>query len=184
VVRQNTTPAPLRLWVVLNADRRGEPELAPGGAAEAARLSGDALDERSIALAAALLRNAADNDMAVGLAVPMARLLHPPRMGKFHLDRLLTELALLELGALRAAGPIGFPDPVARSGACVVVHTGEIDRSFGPRHAAHLRAGDLDRLVEAGAHTATLLELIDATLSPRPRRRLWPIRIRAREAAA
>ena len=180
VVRQNTTPSPLRLWVVLDLDRRGSPRLSPGQATAPlepvarSSLASHVLDERAIALAAAILRNAADQDIAVGLSVPPARLLHPPRLGRFHLDRLLAELALLDLAAARRSGSVGFPDPVARSGACLVVHTGEIDRSFGPRHARHLRAADLDRMIEESAQSRRLTGLIDSAPMPSARRR-WPL---------
>jgi uncharacterized protein (DUF58 family) len=177
VVRQNTTPSPLRLWVLVSLDRRKGPRV--GLAAGAAQVESPTppmhiLDERAIALAAAILRNAADQDIAVGLAVPSGRLLHPPRLGRFHLDRLLTELALLDLPAMRRSDPAAFPDPVARSGACVIVHAADVDRSLGPRHAHHLRAADLHRLVEDSAHNRALIGLIDAAPLPRARRR-WPL---------
>jgi uncharacterized protein (DUF58 family) len=149
VVRQNTTPSPLRLWVVLR--------VSPGGA--------PALTERAIAMTAAILRTAADQDVAVGLAIPAARSIHPPRLGRFHLDRLLSELALLGTGASLQEG---FPEPAARAGACVIVHDGEIDRSFGPRHAHHLRGADLDSLAEPGEATRRLLGLLDAAPAPKP----------------
>lgn len=158
VVRQNTTPSPLRLWVVIRAGRSDEPP--PSTPSTPAR-SAAALDERAIALAAAILRNAFDLDVAVGLAIPCARVLQPPRLGRMHLDRLLTELALVDLSA-PAEEAAGFPEVAARSGACVVVHARAIDPGYGPRHAAHLAADALERLIVTSAATERLVALLDA----------------------
>lgn len=155
VVRQNTVPTPLRLWVVLRA--------SAGDSAVTV--------ERSIALAAAVLRDAADQDVAVGLAVPALGTLHAPRMGRAHLERLLTELALLDQRELASSNQSGFPDPIARSGACVVVHAGGIDRSYGPRHAKHLEGDGLAGLVQPSVATERLLAMIDAAGAAPARRR-------------
>src|SRR5207248_4704396 len=161
-------------WVVLRlADGA---QAAPAGAAA----------ERAIALTAAILRTASDLDIAAGLAVPFSRLLIPPRMGRFHLDRLLAELGLLDVDPANAdplsARSPGFPDLVARSGACIVVHAGAVDESFGPRHARHLSARELDRLVQPGTISERLIALLDATPPALPRRR-WRRRAAPGDAA-
>lgn len=142
LVRQSLAPAPRRLWIVLRL--RIDPQHA------------DALDEQAIRLAAAVARKARDSDLAVGLSVPLARLHIAPRAQPGHLDLILHELGLLELGE---PGPRGLSEPFPRlsGGAghghpgrdlCVCVHAGDIDAAFSPGGAGagtssgviHLRA--------------------------------------------
>lgn len=131
LVRQSLAPAPRRLWIVLRL--RIDPQHS------------DALDEQAIRLAAAVARKARDSDLAVGLSVPLARLHITPRAQPGHVDRILHELGLLELGE---PGPRGLSEPFPRlsggAGAgraghghpgrdlCVCVHAGDIDAAFSP----------------------------------------------------
>jgi hypothetical protein len=68
----------------------------------------------------------------------------------------------------------GFPDQVAHSGACAIVHTGPIDPLFGPRHARHLTAESLDSLLEDSAANRQLL----AYLRPAPAEERRLLRVR------
>ncbi len=147
-VRLHSSPAPIRLWVVLR--------LGHGDAAE--------FDERAIALAASLLRHADLAGMAVGLAVPRAALSLPPRADRRRLEATLGALARLDTPAARAAEPVErFPEPASRSGRgalCIVVHAGATDRSFGPRHARHLDAARLPQWVENSEEGRRALALV------------------------
>jgi uncharacterized protein (DUF58 family) len=182
VVRQNAMPSPPRLWVVINFPRirAGAPPLKPV-----------VLEERAIALAASIMRAASDGGMAVGFAVPAAKLLHPPREGRSHLDRLLTDLAMLEPSALAARGSPA-PGPVARGGACVVIHVGDVDPSAGPAGAHHIPAARAPEYIapddEAAAAILALIDSVGADEPGRPRFRrtrslLHPVLPRAREGS-
>lgn len=150
IVRQNAAPSPPRLWVLVNFASDG----APAGRVQA-------LEERSIALAASILRSATDDEMAVGLAIPCARILHPPREGRAHLDRLLTELALLEPAAWRGSAA-AVPQALLRGGPCIVVHAGAIDRNFGPPGAQHVGAAQAESLLESDdASVGAVLAMLD-----------------------
>jgi uncharacterized protein (DUF58 family) len=156
-VRQYSAPAPSRLWVVL---------AAPDGA--------DGADvEMGVALAASILAHAERAGVAVGLAVPRAGILHPPRQSRWHLDRMLGDLALADLGAGGSSSGV-FPDAAARSGACVVVHAGAVDQSQGPRHARHLSVLEADRLVDDSPETRRVLAIMRGSRGgPASRRARW-----------
>lgn len=154
VVRQHASPSPVRLWLVLR--------LLPDGP------GAQRLNERAIALGASILRGAEESGVAVGLAVPESAersgsapdwRLSRPRPGRGHVERLLTELALIEPGSLRVGDP--FPDPAARGGACVIVHAGASDRTFGPRHALHLGAAQAEQYFRNESEAARILAIFD-----------------------
>jgi uncharacterized protein (DUF58 family) len=148
IVRQQAAPAPTRLWVVLRfaPGREGRP--------------GD--DERAIALAAAVLREAASQQVAVGLAAPAAGLLQPPRLGEAHLRRLLGELAVLDLDAMRTAPKTEkLPERAGRAGACVVIHGAPVDETYGPRSAVHWDAAEPGRYFAKGVEVERVLALMD-----------------------
>lgn len=135
LVRQSLAPAPRRLWIILRL--RVDPQ------------NSDVLDEQAIRLAAAVARKARDSDLAVGLSVPLVRLHVAPRPQPGHIDRILHELGMLELGE-PGAGGLAEPFPRLSGGAaggavgnraghgradrdlCVCIHAGAIDTAFGP----------------------------------------------------
>lgn len=146
VVRQHAAPTPQKAWIVLDLDTPG----GDPGATWVAR-------ERAVALASAVLRDAAQAGIAVGLAVPATRVLVPLRDGRWHLDRLLSQLAMLDVDDLPPGAPSPpLPASTARSGACIVVHAGRID-GVGPPHARHLAAGAADQYLQSSESAAALL---------------------------
>ena len=145
VVRQNSAPAPLKIWVLLRLD--------PDPAARAEPIT----TERAVALAAALVRELLEADVSVGLAVASPRVVIPPSSGRRHAERLLNELAVVEPAPTDEPAPI--PAPVVRGGACVVVHAAAIRPGLGPRGATHLSAHELESHVAPAA--ASSLHLLD-----------------------
>lgn len=119
LVRQNASPAPARLWVVLRLD-------------PAATAADD--NERAIALATGLVEDAAEEGLSVGLAVPRAGVLLRPLAGRAAVLACARELGVLHLPDLRASADDGrFPAAAAAPGALVVVvHAGQVDQTFGP----------------------------------------------------
>ncbi|MEX2217352.1 MAG: DUF58 domain-containing protein [Phycisphaerales bacterium] len=159
VVRQNASPAPQRVWIVLT--------LLPAGQRSAARLN-----ERAISLAASVLSAAARAGIAVGLAIPAAGALSVPRLGPWHADRLLAELALLEPLALDPHA--AFPEAASKGGACVVISAGPEDTLFGPRHALRFGAQGAERCLADDPRVARILALLDSQPDPVPERPpLW-----------
>ncbi len=150
IVRQQAAPAPMRLWIVIRFEEaRGE--------------NAGAMDERAIALAASVAREAAGQGIAVGMAVPGAGVYLPPRVGRVHLVRLLGDLAILDADKARAgaAGAQRLSETAARSGACVVVHAGEVDEGYGPRGSTHWSAGAAPSYFAPGSETDEVLSLIE-----------------------
>jgi uncharacterized protein (DUF58 family) len=160
VVRQNSSPSPARLWVVLRLDGTGD---------EPVRLG-----ERAIALAAAVLRHAAADGVAIGLAVTAPRIVVPPASGPRHLDRLLNELGLIDLSAVpRGVAEAPLPAPIARGSAIVVVHAGRLARSGTPPSAAHLVASELESYIADNRQTPGDLLALDHDSATAP-----PMRVR------
>jgi uncharacterized protein (DUF58 family) len=147
VVRQNSAPAPLKIWVFLRLD----PD--PGAPAE------PIATERAVALASALVRELLEADVSVGLAFASPRVVIPPSSGRRHAERLLNELAVVEPAP--SAEPAPIPAPVVRGGACVVVHAAAIRPGLGPRGATHLSARELESHVAPAA--ARSLDLLGPT---------------------
>jgi uncharacterized protein (DUF58 family) len=174
VVRQNAMPSPPRLWVLINF-----PAVTTAADRE---LNAEVLAERAIAIAASILRAASASGMAAGLAAPAAHLVHPPREGRAHLNRLLTDLAMLDAQAIRgrSARP---PAAIARGAACVVIHAGPIDPSCAPPGAHHLSATQAEQYLAADDQgSSSLLALIDSAVqAPPARRRFGRRREHARE---
>jgi hypothetical protein len=114
-----------------------------------------------VALAASILAHADRAGVAVGLAVPRVGILHAPRQSRWHLDRMLGDLAIADLGAAGGDGSGAvFPDAAARSGACVVVHAGPVDASQGPRHARHLSVAEAGMLFDDSPENRRVLALM------------------------
>ena len=118
LVKQNASPAPARLWIVLR--------LLPGAT------NADE-NERAISLAVGLAADSLDRGLSVGLAVPRAAITLRPLPGAPHLHAIARELGVLDLNALDTHPEAGrFPAAAAAPGSLVVaVHAGTIDRSFG-----------------------------------------------------
>lgn len=177
IVRQQAAPAPTRLWIVI---RFGQ----------SARMSTRSLDERAIALAASVAREAAVQGVAVGVAIPGAGVYHTPRIGRVHIDRLLGDLAVLDADKARAAAPSAqqLPETAARSGACVVIHAGDADEGYGPRGSAHWTSAEASTYFAPGDRTDEILALFDdGSRREQPRRGLTPLlyrRILRRKAGA
>jgi len=149
VVRQYAAPTPQKLWVVL--------DLAAGaGLSPAATTTSQ---ERAIALASAVLRDASQAGIAIGLAIPATRVLLTLRAGRWHLERLQAQLAMLDVDPEEGPAP-GVPASAARSGACVVIHAGPTNEAVGPPNARHLSAAAADQYVEASTPAAALLALL------------------------
>jgi len=145
LVRQSLAPAPRRVWIVLRLRIAGTEQT-------------DALDERAISLAAAAIRKAQSLALAVGLAVPVARLLIPPNPHPGHADRLIRELGLLELGPLDARGlrePFPHIPSAREAGQCVCIHAGPVNTAFAPTdragRATHLSAESVRGSIPAAA---------------------------------
>ncbi|MBX3402186.1 MAG: DUF58 domain-containing protein [Phycisphaeraceae bacterium] len=138
LVRQNASPAPARLWVVL----RLNPESA--GAED---------NERAISLATGLVEDAAEQGLSIGLAAPRAGVLLRPLTGQAAVLACARELGMLHLPALRASADDGrFPAAAAAPGALVVVvHAGAVDRTFGPGAGGPLHISS----EEAGSEVGT-----------------------------
>jgi uncharacterized protein (DUF58 family) len=150
VVREHASPSPARLWVVLRLGPEGTPSE----------------DERAVTLAAAVLREAEREGVAVGLAIPAGSVALMPRPGRRHVDRLLTSLAQLELEALdgvRRAGDVPLPNAVARDGATVVVESGATGRlAKGGQHGLRLSGSQLVGLADLNdPDTVRVMALLD-----------------------
>jgi uncharacterized protein (DUF58 family) len=108
VIRQHSAPSPVRLWVVVKFGSSGKP----------------VRNERAIALAGSILREAEGESVAVGLCVPRAGILHAPRLERRHVSRMLESLARLEVG------DDGIRDerepPATRKGTSFVVNAEEL----------------------------------------------------------
>ena len=142
VVRMHSAPSPLRLWVALRLD-------APPGPAGNRTVAG----ERAIALAAAVLRHATSEGLAIGLAVASPRIVVPPAAGQRHLDRLLNELALIDLD-VEPETPAPLPAQVGRASVVVVVSAGEAATASAPRTALHLTALELESYIAPESRAA------------------------------
>lgn len=107
VIRQHSAPSPVRLWVIL---RLGAPR-------------GAVADERAIALAASVLREAERRAIAVGLCIPLTGDLHLPHAQRRQITRMLESLARLDLQALAERRGVDEErdPPATRRGATLVI---------------------------------------------------------------
>lgn len=144
VVRQNTTPTPRQLWLIVDIP----PENADRG-----------LVERAIAIAASLIRAASRAGAAVGLAVPRAGItVHPQASGRA-VRAMLDRLAMLDVSQLGARGD--FPENVVRSAASAVIHAGGIERGIGGSRSIHISAADPGNILLQGDGLNKALALLD-----------------------
>ncbi len=148
VVRQEARPAPLRLWVIL------WPQLRDGAPAAGPPL------ERAVALAASVVRTAAAQGLAVGLAAP--GVIRPPRTGHRHVDMLVCDLAVAD-----GVGPVEVPAAAMRNGARVVISAGGAPSPAMNASARSLSVDEIDSLVihEVAASKLSLLESVPSPTS-------------------
>jgi uncharacterized protein (DUF58 family) len=144
VVVQRSLPAPRRMILVLDL-RRSTSDLRVADGVDPR-----ATEERAITLAASLAETALELGVEVGLRLPGTSLLElPVRGGRRHLDRLLSQLAAIELDRPRTGSSPAVPAPTAAS--LVVIHPDRVDTSIGHDSAWHLLPSSLDELgVDAG----------------------------------
>ncbi len=128
VVRQDSAPAPVRVWIVLRATASDDPSAI----------------EDAASLAASLLIAADRQGFAAGFLTSDRVLVHPPRSGRAHVRRVLRDLAMWQPAP--DARQESASSIAERAGAFIVVQAGDIDRASAPPHALHLTAGDLSRL--------------------------------------
>ncbi len=144
VVREHTAPTSGSLWIVLNLNA---PEAASGAKPE------DDPTEQAAALAASLVDAAIAAGVEVGFAAPDSGVTIAPGSAPRQRPAIMSALAQVEPPARSAAPPdhSRFFSSLARRSACIVVHAGGIDPSFGPSGAKHLASSDLARLIVARA---------------------------------
>ena len=149
VVRQNTTPTPRLLWIVLRipVEDRETPQV-----------------EQAIALASALVRACAREGAAVGLAVPTHGIAMAPRSAPRAIQSMMDRLALLD--ADRLAPKAAFPGMQVRDAANAVVHAGPVDRKFGTARTRHIGPDDFESLLVAGPRLSAALAILNAPEVP------------------
>lgn len=133
LVRQNASPAPARLWIVLRLRSGDEHAHA---------------NELAISLAVGIAEDAAADGLSIGLAVPRAGVLLRPQTGQAAVHACSRELGMLDLAKLGAQTTDGrFPTAAAAPGAVVVVvHSGPIDPNYGPGpgRTVHISSDEAD----------------------------------------
>jgi len=153
VVRQNTTPTPRTLWLVLRLPGAGEAET-----------------ERAIALTAALVRSCVREGAAVGLAVPSHGVALPPRSSGRGVQVILDRLAVLD--AAEGVGDAVFPGAAIRGAANAVIHAGAVERGFGSSRTRHIGTEDMSEWLEPGERLSRAMALLDrAAMDPDPARK-------------
>ena len=144
LVVQRSVSAPPRIRVVLNlttpqADLRFDPELD---------VTAEELEERAITMAASLIGAAEQQGLEFGLTVlGLEESSIPLRRGYWHRERVLTNLATVDLDQARRAPDMPSLGDEERS-AQVVIHPARIDPRFTPDHAHHWSATKIDQLLE------------------------------------
>ncbi len=147
VVRQNTTPTPRQLWLVLDI---------PGGGTGGAD---PRLVERAIAIAAAILRAAIREGASVGLAIPRGDVVMHPQVSGRAVRAMLERLAELDVGALADQGVV--PAAALRSTASAVIHAGPVDRSIGGARSFHISAEHPGDILVPGDALTQALAILD-----------------------
>lgn len=134
LVRENAALSPVRLWVgvVLMPD-------------ETDPVRADQLNERALSLAASLIARAGQDGAEVGLAIPSCALFTPPRHGVRHAEKLLDQLAVLDVRAADHAQSGAFPLG-SRAVGWILVHATEQRPQRAPRNASFIAAGRPDAL--------------------------------------
>ncbi len=150
VVRQNTTPTPRQLWVILDIRDSAEPRLV----------------ERAIAIAAGLIRAASREGAAVGLAIPRTGVVVQPQISGRSLRNMLDHLAEFDIDTTSERSAI--PDAALRSVASAVVHAGVVDRSFGGSRSFHVNAADPGDILVQGSALTRALAILDGADPSRP----------------
>lgn len=171
IVRQEGTPPPTVVWVLLDIPANlteADAEDAEPGAGEA-RADNTSLSlvlrtERAIALAAALIERLTNRGFSVGLMIDSLGIARTPAAGGWHARRLLNVLGALDLtrtpdAKARAANSLSR---IRREHAAMIVTSGsDAADAPGPTWARRLSAVDLQSLLAPGA-------TIPAVLMPPP----------------
>lgn len=131
LVRQNTTPSPRRIWIVLRLQPHGDP----------------VQNETAIALASGLIRSSAAEGASVGLAIPGSGVMLQPNASARGLRVMLESLAILDV---RAQTDAAFPLGAVRSNANVVVHAGAADRTYGSARSVHIGEAEVEQVLAPG----------------------------------
>lgn len=140
VVRQDTSPAPHRLWIVLRDHADAAPEQF----------------ERAVALAASLIAQAQRRNVAVGLIAPRG-LRRPPSTSLAHHARLLRDLAHTQ----RADSGTADPEPsIPAKDNAITIHAGSV---VSGESAKHLSGEQLAALVVPSPQSAPALEALGIT---------------------
>ncbi len=133
LVRQSAAPAPVRVWAVLR--------FTPGATEQ--------MNERAIGLVAGLIDTATTRGLDVGLSVPLMDVAISPRDGRLQRERLMNELAVLDLGALEGLRRLARPNVDAPPGVrgrvvCAVVHSGALEQDEGIEGPGSVHLSALD----------------------------------------
>jgi uncharacterized protein (DUF58 family) len=140
---EHTRSSPPRLRVLLDLAAPG-----PAGGAEAVAET-TALRERAISLAASIIHAADGAGYEVGLSVLGAsEAVLPVRRSRWHLGKMMSTLAEIDLDGPRAAPSPPPPVDIDRV-AVVVIHPDRVTPGLGGPEAWHLTARQLDHLATA-----------------------------------
>ena len=147
LVIQRSVSAPPRLRVVLNLSRPQEDLKFD----EDRGVTAEELEERAITMAASLVGSAEQEGLEFGLSIlGFDATSIPLRRGYWHRERVLTNLAMIELSQARKN-----PDSQAlreeERAALVVIHPARIDPRCAPDHALHWSATKIDTLLDLEA---------------------------------
>lgn len=137
VVRQRSAIAPARMWVALVFGARDRTPT---------------LDERAIALAASLVREASMRGYAVGLQVPQTGERHGPVTSRLHVEAMLNVLAAIDPPGGGAPGRVF----ATRGERCVVITSGGAHGVDVPGWAQTWEARDAERYVADPAALSSL----------------------------
>jgi uncharacterized protein (DUF58 family) len=151
IIKERTVPSPPRIRVLLNLTTPTSEIVSDNGAAG---LSPRELEERSISLAATFIEAGSRMGYEVGISIPGMNLpVTPLRQSHWHIEKIMGELASIDLDRSRARAPAGLATDTERAGM-VVIHPGRIDLSLVRAQAWHFSASQLDHLVVRDARAA------------------------------
>lgn len=144
IIKERTVPSPPRLRILLNLTApTNRLAVEPSGNGLSAR----ELEERAISLAATLIEAGARMGYEVGMSVLGMNLpVTPLRQSHWHIDKIMGELASIDLDRPRIPVAAAMASDAERAGM-VVVHPGQVDPSLVRAEAWHFSASQLDHLV-------------------------------------
>lgn len=139
---ERAQPSPPKMLLTLNLTQSHE-QLA---SQVAAGTDIDALEEQAISLAASFVHAASHAGLEVGLCVLGFDLpVLPIRRSHWHLAKIKTVLASIDLAEKRILAPLPRIAELERAGK-IVIHPGRMDTSVGGRDAWHFSARQLDEI--------------------------------------